>query len=145
MAATTAPITVVDPPTQLVVTIQPPASVAANAGFGVTVEAVDADGNLASGFDGSVTVALAGKPAGGKLHGALTVTASNGVATFSGLRLNKVGRGCVLRVTANGLAPASTTVVTVSAVATHRLSVAARPARSKAKVATVHGRTDTQF
>ena len=119
VAATTAPITVVDPPTQLVVTVQPPASVAANAGFGLTVEAVDAEGNLASSFDGSVTVALAGKPAVGKLHGTLTVTAINGAATFSGLRLTKARRGYTLRLTASGLNPASTTVVNVAAAAAH--------------------------
>ena len=66
VAATTSPITVVNPPaTQLVVTAQPPASVAANGDFGLTVAVVDASGDLVSSFDGNVTVALAGKPGEG--------------------------------------------------------------------------------
>ena len=57
--ATTSPITVVNPPaTQLVVIAQPPASVAANGDFGLTVAVVDAAGGLVSTFDGNVTVAL---------------------------------------------------------------------------------------
>jgi hypothetical protein len=140
-AATTPAITVVNPPaTQLVVAVQPPASVLVNQAFGLTVAVVDASGNLVSSFNGSVTVALAGKPGGGKLHGTLTVTASNGVATFSGLTLTKVRQGDILRLTASGLTPASTRTFKVSAVAAHRLSRPLHAASSRAKVTKVHAR-----
>ena len=104
ISATTSPITVVSPPaTQLVVAAPPPATIAANAAFGLTVAVVDASGNLVTTYNGSVTVALAGKPGGVKLRGTLTATAVNGVATFAGLTLAKARKGNILRFTANGL------------------------------------------
>jgi hypothetical protein len=133
VAATTSQITVVDPPaTQLLVTVQPPARVAADGAFGLTVEAVDAAGNVATSFDGTVTVALAGKPAGGKLHGTLTVTAISGVATFSGLSSTKARRGDTLRLTASGLTPTSTSAFDVTATRARRLTASAHRAQSKA-------------
>ena len=76
VSASTPAITVISPPaTQLVVTAQPPASMADNGDFGLTVAVVDASGDLVSSYNGNVTVALAGKPGGGKLHGTVTVTA----------------------------------------------------------------------
>ncbi len=134
-AATTPAITVVNPPaTQLVVTAQPPASVAVNQAFGLTVAVLDASGNLVSSFNGRVTVALAGKPGGGKLHGTLTVTATNGVATFSGLALTKARLGDILRLLASGLTAASTRTFKVVPVALHRLSRPLHAAQSRAKV-----------
>jgi hypothetical protein len=134
VAATTPPITVVNPTaTQLVVTAQPPASIAANGEFGLSIAVVDAFGNLVSSFDGSVTVALAGKPGGGRLHGTLTVTATNGVATFSGLTLTKARQGYTLKLTASGLTPASTSAFRVSPLAARRLSSSRHPHPSKAK------------
>jgi hypothetical protein len=121
VAATASPITVVkSPPARLVVTVQPPARVAASSGFGLTVDAVDADGNLAAGFNGTMTVAVTGKRAGGKLRGTLTVTAVDGVATFTGLSLSKAGRNYTLRLRASGLATASTSAFEVSPVAVRR-------------------------
>ena len=71
------------------VTQQPPASVTAGSGFGLTVQAEDGSGNLITSFNGTVTVALANNPGGATLGGTLSVQASGGVATFSGLTLNK--------------------------------------------------------
>ena len=42
----------------LVVTVQPPASVAAGSPFGLTVQAEDSSGNLNTSFDGFATVCL---------------------------------------------------------------------------------------
>ncbi|HKI16983.1 MAG TPA: hypothetical protein VKA15_03845, partial [Isosphaeraceae bacterium] len=141
VAATTPAITVVNPPaTQLVVTVQPPAIVAANGDFGLTVAVVDASGNLVSSFNGSVTVALAGKTGGGKLRGTLTVTATNGVATFSGLTLTKARRGDTLRVTASGLTSASTSAFKVSPVAARRPSLTPHPVPSDRTKTSAHQR-----
>src|SRR5262249_19231676 len=71
----------------LVVTTQPPASVTAGNSFGLSVQARDSSGNLITSFNGTVTLALASNPGGATLGGTLTVTASGGVATFSGLTL----------------------------------------------------------
>jgi streptogramin lyase len=84
----------------LVVTQQPPASVTAGSGFGLTVQAEDSSGNLITSFNGKVTVALGSNPGGSTLGGTLTVTASAGVATFSGLTLNKAASGYALAATA---------------------------------------------
>ncbi len=86
-----------------VVTQQPPASVTAGSPFGLTVQAEDSSGNLDSSFNGTVTVALASNPGGATLGGTLTVTASSGVATFSGLTLTKAASGYTLA----GLQPAA--------------------------------------
>ena len=51
-------ITPVDTATQLVVTTQPPASVTAGTGFGLTVTAEDSFGDLDPNFDGTVTLTL---------------------------------------------------------------------------------------
>ncbi len=124
VAAATPAITVVNPPaTQLVVIAGPPPSVAVNGDFGLTVAVADASGNLVTSFNGNVTVALPGKLGGGKLHGTLTVTATNGVATFSGLTLNKARKGDTLRLTASGLTPTSTAAFNVSRAPVRRLAL----------------------
>ncbi|MDQ8155597.1 MAG: Ig-like domain-containing protein, partial [Gemmatimonadota bacterium] len=83
-----------------------PASVTAGTALAATqVQALDALGNVATGFTGSVTVALAGGPAGAALAGATTQNATAGVATFSGLTITKVGTGYALTATAGTLPP----------------------------------------
>ena len=67
---------------QLVVTTQPPSSITAGTPFGLVVKAEDAQGNVDTSFNGSITVTNA---YGYTLGGTLTVKAVNGVATFSGL------------------------------------------------------------
>ena len=66
------------------------------AAFGLVVAAEDPFGNVDPNFSGSVTVALSNNPGGATLGGTLTVTAQNGVATFSGLTLNQPGIGYTL-------------------------------------------------
>jgi hypothetical protein len=89
-----------------VITQQPPGSVTAGSGFGLTVQAEDSSGNLVSSFTGTVTVGLASNPGGTTLAGTLTVAASGGVAAFSGLVINKAASGYTLYVSASG--PTST-------------------------------------
>ena len=89
----------------LVVTVQPPASVAAGSPFGLTVQAEDSSGNLNTSFDGFATSALATNPGGAILGGTLSVKATGGVATFSGLTLNEPGIGDTLQVFTSGLPP----------------------------------------
>lgn len=72
----------------------------------VRVTARDAYGNTATSFQGSMTMAIARNPSGGSLSGTRTVTAANGVAVFSNLRIDRSGEGYSLRVGASGLAGA---------------------------------------
>ena len=91
----------------VVVTTQPPATVTAGSGFGLTVVVEDSLGNVDTSFNGTVTVGLASNPIGGTLGGTLSVTAQSGVATFSGLTLNEPG-GYTLSVSSSGLVTATT-------------------------------------
>ncbi len=109
--ATTNPFNVTLP--QLVVTAQPPVSVLAGSGFGLTVTAEDSSGNVDTSFNGTVTVGLSSNPAVATLGGTLSVTAINGVATFSGLTLNEPGIGYTLAVTGSGLTTATTSAFNV--------------------------------
>src|SRR5206468_3118007 len=94
--------------THLVVRTQPPATIVAGAGFGLTVTAVDATGFIVSDFSGTATVAPASNPGGATLGGTTTATANNGVVVFSQLTLDKPGTGYTLRVSGGSLAAATT-------------------------------------
>ena len=111
----------------LVVTAQPPASVTAGSGFGLTVQAEDSSGNLITSFNGTVTVALASNPGGATLGGTLTVTASGGVATFSGLTLTKAASGYTLVATTSGLGQGVTNAMTVTPAAATQLVITQQP------------------
>ena len=74
--------------TQVVVTTQPPSSVAANVPFSLTVTAEDNAGNVDTSYTGPVLLTLttsAGADATAALGGTFIVDAIRGVATFSGL------------------------------------------------------------
>ncbi|HEU5261149.1 MAG TPA: hypothetical protein VFU41_06970, partial [Gemmatimonadales bacterium] len=92
------------PAAGLAFTVQPSNAVAGAAiAPAVRVTARDAFGNTATGFTGTVTVALGANTAGGTLSGTRTVAAANGVATFSDLSINLVGTGYTLVASATGL------------------------------------------
>jgi streptogramin lyase len=113
--------------TSLVVTQQPPSSVTAGSPFGLTVEAEDSSGNLVTSFNGSVTAVLADYPGGATLGGTLTVTASGGVATFSGLTLNKAGSGYTLVATTSVLGEGVTNAMSVTPAAASQLVITQEP------------------
>ncbi len=103
---------------QLVITVQPPLSVPAGSAFVLTVAVEDAAGHLVTGYDGFVSVALESNPGGSKLGGNPTALVADGVATFSGLTLNKPGSGYTLGVSGGALAPVNTAEFNVSAAST---------------------------
>jgi hypothetical protein len=71
------------------------------------VELFDAFGNLASTAVGTVTVALGNNPASALLAGTLSVPAANGRATFSDLKVDRVGTGYTLGASLGTLAEES--------------------------------------
>ncbi len=81
---------------------------------GVTVWVVDQSGNLVPGSDVPVTISIYSGPKGVKLMGQTTVNAIDGVAVFSGLKLNKLGT-YKLKVTSPGLTPDFSNVFSVMA------------------------------
>jgi streptogramin lyase len=121
----------------LVVTA-PPSGVTAGQGFGFTVTAEYGSHIVDTLYNGNETVSLASIPSGGSstLGGAnLTVSAVNGVATFSGLTLEKAAAGYTLRATSSGTgAPASVTTnaFNVVAAAATKLVVTSQPPGSVA-------------
>jgi hypothetical protein len=136
-SATTTPFNVVPgPATQLVITQPPPASITEVAPFGLAASAEDAANDVVTSFTGSVTLAIAQNTGGATLGGTLTVNASNGVATFSGLMLNKLGTGYTLTVTSTGLASATTTAIQVNPGPAAQLGVSAQPPASIAQLQT---------
>src|SRR5207249_2429728 len=101
--------------TALVFTVEP-SNTAAGVAITPAVQATaqDAQGNVATGFTGSVTMAFGVNPAGGTLSGTTTVAAVGGVATFSTLRVDKSGTGYALSATATGLSGATSTPFNVT-------------------------------
>jgi hypothetical protein len=112
---------------QLVVSAQPPGSVIAGSGFGLAVSAEDRFGNLVTSFGGSVTLALGSHPNGSTLGGTLTVSATNGVSTFSGLSITTAATGYNIRAGATGLSSATTNNFSVVSAAVSQLAVSAQP------------------
>jgi subtilase family serine protease len=114
-------------PSQLVITSQPPATVAAERAFGLNVAVEDRFGDVITNFNGTVTIAIGNNPGRATLGGTLTVTVVNGIATFSGLRLNNLGIGYTLEASSAGLAAATTRGFTVRPAPILRLVVTAQP------------------
>src|SRR5439155_11883619 len=88
--------------TQLVFGTQPSTTVAnRQISPAVKVRALDAFGNVATGFSDAVAIALGSNPGGSTLSGTTPVAAGSGVATFF-VRLNKAGTGDTLTAGASG-------------------------------------------
>src|SRR5204863_4963779 len=91
--------------TALVFSVQPTTTVAGAAITpAVQVTAQDGRGNTATGFTGNFTVAIGTNPSTGTLAGTKVVAAVAGVATVSGLSIDKVGTGYTLAATGAGSA-----------------------------------------
>ncbi len=58
-----------------------------------TVAIQDASGNVVTTATNAVTIAIGTNPAGGTLSGTATVSAVNGVASFSDFTIDKAGSG----------------------------------------------------
>jgi virginiamycin B lyase len=99
---------------QLVITTQPPSTVKVSTGFGFQASIEDQYGNVVPSATNTVKVAFAKNPTGAALGGTLSVTASQGVATFAGLTINKTGSGYTFQVTSNGLSSAVTNAINVT-------------------------------
>src|SRR5215510_6769824 len=113
-----------------------PASAGAGASLGtIQVTAQDAQGNLVQSYSGSVSVVIGNNPGGGALSGVTTVSAVAGVATFSGLSINKAGVGYTLSASSGALTGATSTPFTVSSGAAATLSFTVQPSNATAGAA----------
>jgi len=65
----------------------------------IQIIAQDTLGNVLTGFNSNVTLAIGTNPASGTLSGRTTVAASGGLAAFDSLRIDKPGAGYTLTAT----------------------------------------------
>jgi outer membrane protein assembly factor BamB len=90
--------TTIGPATKLAI-VQGPSSTAAGATItpAVTVAVEDANGNVETADNATqVSLAIGTNPAGGTLSGGSAVTVASGIASFSGLSIDKAGTGYTL-------------------------------------------------
>src|SRR4029077_6089317 len=119
--------------TQLSFSVQPSNTVAGAAITpAVQVTALDGQGNTATGFTGNVTVALGANPGSGTLSGTTTAAAVGGVATFSGLSINKAGVGYTLTASATSVTGATSAAFTITAGSATQLAFTVQPTSTAA-------------
>jgi hypothetical protein len=118
------------PATQVVVTGEPPSSVTAGDGFGVTAVVEDRYGNPTPDFVGSVTLTLPNNAATGTVPGTVALTPVSGVASFSNLILTEVATGDVLQLASAGLTTATTSPISVAAARASQIVVTDEPPTS---------------
>ena len=73
----------------------------------VRVAVQDGAGNTVTSATNAITVAIGTNPGGGSLSGTASVSAVNGVATFSNLSIDRTGSGYTLTAAADGLTGAT--------------------------------------
>lgn len=86
--------------------VQQPSNSLMNAAIqpAIVVKAIDDKGRTVAGFTGAVATTLAANPGTATLGGTTTVTAVNGLATFSNVIVSAAGTGYTLRFSTTGLA-----------------------------------------
>lgn len=94
------------------------------------VEIQDSQGNRVTSAAVSITLSLGANPGSGSLSGTVTVDAIDGLASFSGLSINKAGNGYTLRASASGLTSATSPSFQVIAGAASKLAFRIQPAAS---------------
>src|SRR5205823_5251371 len=99
------------------------------------VSILDAGGNLVTSAGDAVHIAIGTNPASGTLSGAATVSATAGIATFSGLSIDKAGAGYTIVATSGSLQAATSTAFAVSTGAPAALFFTTQPSGSTGGVA----------
>jgi hypothetical protein len=109
--------------------LQPPVNTGAGASITPAVKVViqDASGNTVTSATNPVTLAIGTNPAGGTLSGTATVSAVNGVATFSNLSIDKVGDDYTLTAAAAGLTGATSDAFDILAGSANKLVFIVQP------------------
>ena len=85
----------------------------------VTVVVEDTFGNLVTGDNSTISLALTGGTASAILHGTMQIQAINGVATFSDLSIDTAGIHYTLTATDGALTAANSALFTIGGAATH--------------------------
>ncbi len=120
-------------PDHLTITVQPSNTTAGAAiTSSIQVEIRDQLDNLATGASNSITLAIAANPGGGTLSGTTSNNALAGVATFSGLSIDKAGSGYTLRATSGGLTLDTSAPFDIAAGLADHLAFAVQPSNTVA-------------
>jgi hypothetical protein len=109
--------------TALAIATQPVTSIAGTA-LVLTVDVVDAAGNIVTTFTGPIAIALGANPGSATLAGTLTANAINGVATFSNILLTKAASAYSLVATTSGLTAATSHTFNINAGAPAAIAIA---------------------
>ena len=111
--------------------IQQPSSTVSTASIApaVAVEIQDAAGHLID-TTANVTIAIGTNAGGGILSGTMTVAAVEGVATFSGLSIDKSGTGYTLSATSAGLATATSAAFNITPGPPTKLTYSQQPSNT---------------
>src|SRR5439155_1482812 len=121
--------------TQLVSGTQPSTTVAnRQISPAVKVRALDAFGNVATGFSDAVAIALGSNPGGSTLSGTTPVAGVSGVATFF-VSLNKAGPGYTLTASASGFTLVTSTPFDIFPVTAKQLAFTVQPSNTVAGAA----------
>jgi hypothetical protein len=136
IAGSTALTVTTTPPTQLAFLLQPSGAPAGTAiSPAVQVEVRDAAGARVNTASTTVTLAIGTNPNTGTLAGTATVDAVNGVATFPGLAIDKVGTGYTLVASAGSLTAATSAPFNISPGAAARVAIIVQPTNAVAGAA----------
>ncbi len=113
---------------KLAFTAEPNASYASNAPITVAVSVEDASGNVVTTNTSNVSLTLSGGTVGASLTGTTTVAAVSGVATFSNLKVNKVGTAYKLNAIDGLLTGAASTPFNITVGAPASITYTTQPA-----------------
>ena len=120
-------------PTKLAFVAQPTSTGAASTiAPPVTVALEDNSGNVVTSSSASVSLAIGTNPASGTLSGTTTVSAVNGIATFSTLSINAAGVGYTLTATSSSVTSAGSSPFNITAGAPGKLVFTVQPSNTAA-------------
>src|SRR5205807_7329674 len=97
--------------------------------------ALDSLGNTATGFNGSVIMAIGTNPGASTLSGTASQTAVAGVATFADLSLNRTGTGYTLAASDGALTPVTSSAFNVTPGAATQPAFTLQPTNPASNVA----------
>jgi uncharacterized protein YjdB len=126
--ATSASFVVTARPATRLAYVQQPLSAVAGSSLGtVTVELQDATGGRPKGQPAGITLAIGTNPGGGTLSGTLTEATVNGLATFTGLAIDRSGTGYTLTASATGLTGATSDAFNITPGVASRVGFIVQP------------------
>ncbi len=115
-------------PSKLAFTVPPGGGIAGNA-WTIQPEVIvqDGAGNTITSSSASISLAIGTNPGNGTLSGTASKAAVSGVATFSGLYLNRPGNGYTLTATSGSLIAATSSAFSISTGSPHKLAFSTQP------------------